>query len=47
VDAHGEPVRSVTASERRLSTLAFVTLDNRRREAAGKEGFRLEDPPEL
>jgi hypothetical protein len=33
------------AAERRPSTLTFVTLDDRLREAAGKEGFLLEDLP--
>jgi hypothetical protein len=33
------------AAERRPSTLAFVTLDDRLREAAGKEGFLIEDLP--
>jgi len=33
------------AAERRPPTLAFVTLDERLRDAAGKEGFLLEDLP--
>jgi predicted nucleic acid-binding protein len=36
---------ALAAAERRPSTLAFVTLDDRLREAAGREGFLLEDPP--
>ena len=36
---------ALVAAERRPSTLAFVTLDDRLREAAGKEGFLLEDLP--
>ena len=31
------------AAERRPSTLALVTLDNRLRAAAGKEGFLIDD----
>ena len=37
--------RKVPAAERRPSTLAFVTCDDRLREAAGKEGFLIEDMP--
>jgi hypothetical protein len=33
---------ALAAAERRPSTLAFVTFDDRLREAAGKEGFLLE-----
>ena len=38
---------ALAAAERRPSTLAFVTVDDRLREAAGKEGFLLEDVPGL
>lgn len=34
---------ALATAERRPSTLAFVTFDDRLREAAGKEGFLLED----
>ena len=34
---------ALAAAERRPSTLTFVTLDDRLREAAGKEGFVLVD----
>jgi len=34
---------ALVAAERRPPTLAFVTCDDRLREAAGKEGFMLED----
>ena len=37
---------ALVAAERRPSTLAFVTFDDRLREAAGKEGFRLDDLPD-
>lgn len=33
---------ALVAAERRPSTLAFVTVDDRLREAAGKEGFLVE-----
>ncbi len=33
---------ALAAAERRPSTLAFVTLDDRLREAAGREGFLIE-----
>jgi len=36
---------ALVAAERRPPTLAFVTLDDRLREAAAKEGFLLEDLP--
>ena len=36
---------ALVAAERRPSTLAFVTFDDRLREAAGKEGFLLEELP--
>ena len=38
---------ALAAAERRPSTLAFVTLDDRLREAAGKEGFLIEGVPDL
>ena len=38
---------ALVAAERRPSTLAFVTFDDRLREAAGKEGFLLEGPPAI
>jgi len=38
---------ALVAAERRPSTLAFVTVDDRLREAAGKEGFLLEDLPDF
>jgi uncharacterized protein len=34
---------ALVAAERRPSTLAFVTFDDRLRDAAGKEGFLVED----
>ena len=37
---------ALAAAERRPSTLAFVTFDGRLREAAGKEGFLIEDLPD-
>lgn len=36
---------ALVAAERRPPTLAFVTLDERLREAAGKEGFLVVDLP--
>jgi len=36
---------ALAAAERRPSTLAFVTFDDRLREAAGKEGFLIEELP--
>ena len=36
---------ALAAAEYRPSTLAFVTLDDRLREAAGKEGFLIEGLP--
>ena len=37
---------ALATAERRPSSLAFVTLDDRLREAAGKEGFLLENLPD-
>jgi hypothetical protein len=36
---------ALVTAERRPSTLAFVTCDDRLREAAGKEGFLIENLP--
>jgi hypothetical protein len=36
---------ALVAAERRPPTLAFVTLDDRLRDAAAKEGFLLHDLP--
>jgi hypothetical protein len=36
---------ALVAAERRPPTLAFVTLDDRLRDAAGKEGFLIENLP--
>jgi predicted nucleic acid-binding protein len=35
---------ALVAAERRPATLAFVTCDDRLRDAAAKEGFRIEEP---